>query len=316
MVGVIAVVVGHWALTTKHALDRGIFNFDSLWYHLPFAVGHGAEPLRDRDASRGHGVHELVLSAELGAAPRGRDAADGAGHAVAVPQLWVAGGGVPGCLVHRQAVRARGPQRGGCGDPARGARAGRARAGGGQERPDGRGADPGRDRDPRQRLDQRGVPRADGPRTASDGCGRSAAGRLAAGGGRAGGGAGRRDEGDGAGDGGGVERGGARAGAARGGAGPPPAWWFVPALLAGGFWYLRNLVVAGNPLPAVESLGPISLPHPERLQVGRPDFSIAHYATDTGVWRHYFVPGPARRLRRALAAGGRGRARWRLCWPC
>ena len=39
-------------------------------------------------------------------------------------------------------------------------------------------------------------------------------------------------------------------------------WWFVPALLGGGYWYLRNLVVAGNPLPAVESLGPISLPHP------------------------------------------------------
>jgi hypothetical protein len=65
----------------------------------------------------------------------------------------------------------------------------------------------------------------------------------------------------------------------------------VPALLGGGYWYLRNLVVAGNPEPAVESLGPISLPHPERLQVGRPDFSIAHYATDTGVWRHYFFPG-------------------------
>ena len=69
------------------------------------------------------------------------------------------------------------------------------------------------------------------------------------------------------------------------------AWWFVPALLAGGYWYLRNLIVAGNPLPAVESLGPISLPHPERLQVGRPDFSIVHYATDTDVWRHYFFPG-------------------------
>jgi uncharacterized membrane protein len=69
------------------------------------------------------------------------------------------------------------------------------------------------------------------------------------------------------------------------------AWWFVPALAGGGYWYLRNLIVAGNPIPEVESLGPISLPHPERLQQGRPDFSILHYATDTGVWREYFAPG-------------------------
>jgi hypothetical protein len=69
------------------------------------------------------------------------------------------------------------------------------------------------------------------------------------------------------------------------------AWWFLPALAGGGFWYLRNLVVAGNPIPEVEKLGPISLPHPERLQEGRPDFSIVHYATDAGVWRDYFGPG-------------------------
>ena len=68
-------------------------------------------------------------------------------------------------------------------------------------------------------------------------------------------------------------------------------WWFLAALAGGGFWYLRNLIVAGNPLPQVEHLGPISLPHPERLQSGRPDFSIAHYATDTSVWRDYFEPG-------------------------
>jgi hypothetical protein len=67
-------------------------------------------------------------------------------------------------------------------------------------------------------------------------------------------------------------------------------WWFVPAFAGGGYWYLRNLVAAGNPLPQLESLGPISLPHPERLQSGRPDFSVAHYATDTGVWRDYFGP--------------------------
>jgi hypothetical protein len=68
-------------------------------------------------------------------------------------------------------------------------------------------------------------------------------------------------------------------------------WWFLAALAGGGYWYLRNLIVAGNPLPQLESLGPISLPHPERLQSGRPDFSISHYATDTGVWGDYFGPG-------------------------
>jgi len=68
-------------------------------------------------------------------------------------------------------------------------------------------------------------------------------------------------------------------------------WWSAAGLAGGGYWYLRNLVVSGNPLPQLEALGPISLPHPERLQSGRPDFSIVHYATDTGVWRDYFEPG-------------------------
>ncbi len=68
-------------------------------------------------------------------------------------------------------------------------------------------------------------------------------------------------------------------------------WWFLPALAGGAFWYLRNLVAVGNPLPQLEHLGPISLPHPERLQTARPDFTVAHYATDTAVWRDYFGPG-------------------------
>ncbi len=68
-------------------------------------------------------------------------------------------------------------------------------------------------------------------------------------------------------------------------------WWFVGGLLGGGYWYLRNLLVAGNPIPEATRLGPISLPHPERLQEGRPGYSISHYLTDTGVWRHYFAPG-------------------------
>jgi hypothetical protein len=68
-------------------------------------------------------------------------------------------------------------------------------------------------------------------------------------------------------------------------------WWFLPALAGGGFWYVRNLIVAGNPIPQVEKLGPIGLPHPAQVQRAWPDFSILHYATDTAVWREYFGPG-------------------------
>ncbi|MCB8914628.1 MAG: hypothetical protein H6532_02175 [Thermoleophilales bacterium] len=67
--------------------------------------------------------------------------------------------------------------------------------------------------------------------------------------------------------------------------------WFSAALAGGGWWYLRSLFATGNPLPQIDRIGPLELPGPERLQIGRPDFSVAHYLTDTGVWKDYFVPG-------------------------
>ncbi|HEX6117748.1 MAG TPA: hypothetical protein VFY99_11670 [Solirubrobacterales bacterium] len=65
----------------------------------------------------------------------------------------------------------------------------------------------------------------------------------------------------------------------------------VPMVAAGGFWYLRNLVAAGNPLPWITEVGPLSLPGPERLDEAREPFSVAHYATDFDVWREWFGPG-------------------------
>jgi hypothetical protein len=78
---------------------------------------------------------------------------------------------------------------------------------------------------------------------------------------------------------------------AAGGRARAAAIWLVPLLAGGAYWYLRNLIAVGNPLPQVRHLGPLTLPGPERLQTARPDFPIVHYATDTGVWRAYFGPG-------------------------
>jgi hypothetical protein len=276
MVGVIALVVGHWALTTKHALDRGVFNFDSLWYHLPFAA----------DIAQSHsvtGMHHVdtvftnwfypqnaeVLHAD-GMLLVGRDTLS-----LFLNYWWLGVGFLSAWCIGR---------------------------------PYGRGSlsvvavaillechtlvvrEPGAAKNDlmaavlllaaiailvnawnasAERRLPVGWPLAVAGLAVGLGVGTKltvlamavalsvAVLALAP-----------------------VGRRWAAAG-----------WWFGPALLGGGYWYLRNLVVAGNPVPEVEGLGPISLPHPERLQVGRPDFSIAHYATDTGVWREYFGPG-------------------------
>jgi hypothetical protein len=293
MVGVIGLVFGHWALTTKHALDRGVFNFDSLWYHLPFA----ADMVQSHSVTGMHHVDTVFTNwfypqnSELlhadGMLLLGRDTLslflNYGWLVVAFLAAWCIG------------------------------------------RPYGRGdlsvvavailleahvlvvREPGAAKNDLMAAalilaaiailvtawnQRRSMDEVDGPisRARDDlSAHRLAVGwPLAAAGLAVGLAAGTKVT--------------ALAMAAAlsvvvivlapiGRRWAAAAWWFVPALLAGGYWYLRNLVVAGNPLPAVESLGPISLPHPERLQVGRPDFSIAHYATDTEVWRQYFFPG-------------------------
>jgi hypothetical protein len=67
--------------------------------------------------------------------------------------------------------------------------------------------------------------------------------------------------------------------------------WTIPMLAAGGYWYVRNLVAVGNPIPYIGSVGPISLPAPVRDFQLRPDFAVVHYWNDTDVWRHWFFPG-------------------------
>ncbi len=65
----------------------------------------------------------------------------------------------------------------------------------------------------------------------------------------------------------------------------------LAALSGGGYWYLRNLIHTGNPLPWFDSLGPISLPAPEQALGGREGHSVLGYLTDGSVWSDWFLPG-------------------------
>jgi hypothetical protein len=87
-----------------------------------------------------------------------------------------------------------------------------------------------------------------------------------------------------------------------------------------GFWFLRNLIHAGNPLPWIREIGPIHLPGPNRGLEGRDDFTVAHYIftnPSTGLWRQYFLNpienllGPLWFLILGGAAGGAILAVWR-----
>ena len=286
-VAVIAVVFAHWGLTTKQALDRGIFNFDSLWYHLPFAVNmvqsHSVTGMHYTDTVFTNWFYpqNSELLHAVGILLTGRDTLslfiNFGWLALAFLAAWCVGRPygrghltvVAAAILlecHTLLVREPGAAKN---DLAAGAlllsaiailvnawaqrNAGEAeRAGAG-----GRGSLP-----VGWPLAAAGLAVGLAAGTKVTVLAMAAALTVAV-----------------------VAL--APTGRRRAALG----WWFVPALLSGGFWYLRNLVFAGSPLPEVAHLGPISLPHPVQLQTARPGFSISHYATDTGVWRAYFLPG-------------------------
>jgi hypothetical protein len=267
-VGVVALVFAHWGLTTADALSRGIFNFDSLWYHLPFAVemahSHSVTGIHYTETVFTNWFYpqnsELLHS--VGILLSGRDTLslflNFGWLAIAFLAAWCIGrpyGKAPLTVIaaavllecHTLVVREPGAAKN---DLMAAALLLTAIA-----------ILVNADRRPGWPLAAAGLAAGMAVGTKSTALAMAAALTVAV-----------------------VFL--APAGRRWAAAG----WWFVAGLAGGGYWYLRNLVIAGNPLPQLEHLGPISLPHPERLQEGRPDFSIAHYATDTGVWSKYFTP--------------------------
>lgn len=78
--------------------------------------------------------------------------------------------------------------------------------------------------------------------------------------------------------------------AARGSRARVATVFFLAAFATGGYWFVRNLLAVGNPIP-YSSFGPLGLPSPERGFELREPFSVAHYWNDLDVWADYFVPG-------------------------
>ncbi|HET7454440.1 MAG TPA: hypothetical protein VFJ76_02870 [Solirubrobacterales bacterium] len=65
----------------------------------------------------------------------------------------------------------------------------------------------------------------------------------------------------------------------------------LAALAGGGYWYLRNFVHSGNPLPWIHHLGPIDPPAPGQALGGREAHSVLGYLTNGEVWSDWFLPG-------------------------
>ncbi len=72
--------------------------------------------------------------------------------------------------------------------------------------------------------------------------------------------------------------------------------WLVPLVLAGGFWYARNLIAIGNPLPWTSFAGVLPTPAaPLQQDTG---YAVVHYLTTSGFWNRFAQPALASGLGR------------------
>jgi hypothetical protein len=66
----------------------------------------------------------------------------------------------------------------------------------------------------------------------------------------------------------------------------------IAAAAGGGYWYARNLVNTGSPLPWLDvELGPISWAGPPRELTEGYEFAVVRYLADPDIWSRYFFDG-------------------------
>jgi hypothetical protein len=63
--------------------------------------------------------------------------------------------------------------------------------------------------------------------------------------------------------------------------------WLTLVAITGGFFYVRNVVVLGNPLPSAVHLGPLHLSAPPQPT----STTVANFLFKAGDWRHWYLPG-------------------------
>jgi hypothetical protein len=67
------------------------------------------------------------------------------------------------------------------------------------------------------------------------------------------------------------------------------AVWLLLIALTGSFWYLRNLIAVGNPLPLLHiKVGSLALPSPV---LTTPTTTVVHFILNGSSWRQDFLPG-------------------------
>jgi hypothetical protein len=70
--------------------------------------------------------------------------------------------------------------------------------------------------------------------------------------------------------------------------------WLVPVLLAGSYWYVRNVLITGSPDSSVHlDLAGIGFPYEPFQLVVHLGFSVAHYWNNPHVWQTSLIPGLA-----------------------